>query len=434
MKLVSCFLLLLAMSTSVYAQGADSLNMTLFAHVDPAPETRPHSSIWGYTAPDGREYALFCGLIGLYIYDITEQPIREVAYIAGAGGIWREAKTYGEYAYVSSESQALQIVDLSTLPDTATLVTEISEPITTAHTIYVRDHYLYAMGTAAGGAVIMDLEPDPTAPRLAGVVSRTYFHDAFVRNDTLIGAGINGIGAEIWDIRDKANPVQMALISYPESGTHNAELTTDGRYVVTSDEVGETRKTMKVWDISDLDNITRVAEFTPSDLDIIHNVHLIGRYAYVSWYTAGVRIIDMIDPANPREVAFYDTYLDPSGGYNGVWEVYAHFASGKIIASDRQSGLWVFQISGGLSSVEQPTAGSRNSLAPNPVDAGSTILVDAVAGASFELFDALGERVMSVEPISDGGRVLIPSDLAPGVYVARIVSKQGVTESKVVVR
>lgn len=331
--------------------GADSLNMTLFGQLNPVDTVGPHAALWGWTAPDGREYALFGSQIGTHIIDITTQPIREVAFVWGPRNSWREIKTYKHYAYIAceahTEGKGLQIVDLSGLPNSVQLVRTDTTNFSSAHTLFVNDHYLYVNGTqpdegkANGGTIILDLEPDPTTPRRIGQVDPYYFHDSYARNDTFVGAAVYGQGCDIWDISNPAAPVRLANFNYPYSGTHNAELTPDGNYIGTSDEINFTPKTLKIWDIRDLNNIQKVAEFTPNLDDVIHNVHFIGRYAYVAWYTAGVRIIDMIDPRHPREVGFYDTYPGISNGYNGVWEVYGWFKSGKVIASDRNTGLWV---------------------------------------------------------------------------------------------
>ncbi len=344
--------------SSVYAQqDAPKKNVVLFDHIQPITNEEAgglHNSCWGYTAPNGREYAFFGTQIGTSIVDITEKPIREVAFIRGPKSTWRNIKVYKHYAYISTEDKnveagaGLQIVDLSLLPDTATLVRTDTNTFISAHTLWIADHYLYAMGTKAevevnGGAVILDLEPDPTNPKRVGGVDHFYYHDAFVRNDTLIGAGVNGDGCDIYDVSDKATPVPIATITYPFSGTHNAEMTQDGKYVVTSDEVGFTKKTMKVWDIHDPDDIVMVAEYSPNLVETIHNVRINGRYAFVAWYTAGMRIIDLIDPQHPREVGFYDTYQGSDGGFNGAWEVYPHFPSGKIAISDRNSGLYIVE-------------------------------------------------------------------------------------------
>jgi hypothetical protein len=65
-----------------------------------------------------------------------------------------------------------------------------------------------------------------------------------------------------------------------------------------------------------------------------------GRYAYISYYCEGVRIVDIADPANPLPVAFYDLNGNSSCfRFNSNWGVYP-FAN-LIYASDMQSGLYV---------------------------------------------------------------------------------------------
>jgi len=349
--------------------------MTLIDRFNPDSTLGLHSACWGYVAPDGREYALLGIQSGTSIVDITESPLREVAFIWGPRSNWREMKVYGVYAYIVTESRdsgnGLQIVDLSDLPRSARLIRTDSSLFKTAHTVNVADHFLYAMGTQAeaaanGGAIIMDLEPDPLHPRRVGAVSPYYYHDAFVRNDTLVGAAINGQGCDIYHIGDPQNPRHIATITYPYSGTHNAELTQDGRYVITTDEVNFTPKTLKVWDIRDPEHIRKVADYTPTPGDIVHNVRVRGRYAIVAWYTAGVRIIDIIDPHHPREVAYYDTHDGPRSGFEGVWEVYGPFPSGKIIAFDRITGLYVLTFNGAVAGSLSGVVRNRSTGDPLP--------------------------------------------------------------------
>jgi choice-of-anchor B domain-containing protein len=358
-------LLCILASVPALAQEFDGAkNMTLFGYLNPVDSVGAHAAIWGYVAPDGREYAFLGSQIGTHIIDVTTAPIRQVAFIAGPPNKWREMKTYRNYLYISSEFRdsggGLQIVDLASLPASATLVNNDTTYFKSAHTLFVRDHYLFVMGTAAeaganGGVMIFDLEPDPIHPRLLGRADKQYYHDAWMRGDTMVAAAVYGGGIDMYDVTDKSNPVFLVNINYPYSGTHNVEITSDGGYLISSDEIGFTAKTMKVWDIRDLQNIRMVAEHTHNLLDVVHNVHVFGRYAVVSWYTGGVRIIDLIDPAHPREVAYYDTYPGPSGGYDGVWEAFAWLPSGRVLAGDRNTGLYVLdwerRVGGSISGV-----------------------------------------------------------------------------------
>ena len=335
-------------------------NMGVLGHSEPITVEEAggtHNSCWGYAAPDGHEYGFLGTRVGTYVIDLDADPIEEVAFIPGPFSVWRNIKTFGEVAYISTENRAveegagLQIVDLSSLPDSASLIRTDTSLMLSAHTLWMADGFLYALGTRAdvglnGGALIMDVATDPRNPVRVGGVGERYYHDAFVRNDTLVGAAINDGGADIVDVTDKENPVILGRISYPFAGTHNTAITSDGAYVLTSDEIGFTPKTMKVWDIADLDDPIMVAAYSPNLVETIHNIRVRGRYAFVAWYTAGVRVIDMADPLHPREVASADTYGGPDGGFNGVWEVYPFLPSGRILASDRNSGLYLLGFNG----------------------------------------------------------------------------------------
>lgn len=337
-------------------------NVEVLGHIEPITTAEAgglHNSVWGYAAPDGHEYAFLGTYVGTYVIDLESDPIREVAFIPGPHSTWRNIKTYGTVAYIANENRrteegaGLQIVDLSALPDSVHLVRTDTTLMLSAHTLWVEGDRLYAYGTRAevgvnGGALILDLAADPLNPVRIGGVAERYYHDGFVRNDTLVGAAINEGGADIVDVADPQNPRVIGRIAYPYAGTHNTALTADGRYAITSDEVNFTPKTMKVWDIGDPDDIVLVAEFSPNLEETIHNVRIRDRYAFVAWYTAGVRIIDMVDPRHPREVGFADTYGGRDGGFNGVWEVYPWLPSGRIIASDRNSGLWLLRFNGAV--------------------------------------------------------------------------------------
>lgn len=354
MKLAS-FVLLVASIVAVPldAQPSETYHTTLFDRLNPANAGGRFSALWGYTAPDGREYALLGGFNGTHIIDITTRPIRQVAFIDGPDNGWREMKTYGTHAYVVSEGGAgLQIIDLSNLPTSATLVKEDTRFFQTGHTISQDGHYLYVHGTdpqagANGGTIILDVSADPRTPRRAGMWTQRYVHDATIRNDTMWASAINDGRLDVIYLgADRSDPRFVTDIRYPGAGTHNADVTTDGRFVLTTDEVGSTDKSLKVWDVSDIQNIRKVADHSHNRVEIIHNVVIKGDLAFVAWYTGGTRVIDISNPADPVEVGYFDTFPGTATAYAGNWGTYPFFASGKIISSDMQTGLHVFTFDG----------------------------------------------------------------------------------------
>ncbi|HET6271885.1 MAG TPA: choice-of-anchor B family protein [Bacteroidota bacterium] len=312
------------------------------------------ASCWGYVAPDGHEYALLGAHSGTSIIDLDVVPIREVAYIPGVNSEWKEIKTWGHCAYVVSEgNQGVQIINLSQLPDTAWLLRSITsiggKNVTRNHTVTVADGYLYLNGSAnatPGGTIILSLA-DPENPTYVGSYAPVYFHDTYVRNDTLYGAALSG-GIYIASLANKAAPQTITQVTYTGSGTHNVWATKNARYMLTSDEVGTTAKNMKVWDLQNLPTVTQQVPFTFSPTTVIHNVHVRGDYVYVAHYKSGVFVGDVHNPLAIASAGTFNTYTGggTSASYAGAWGVYPYFPSGKWIASDTQTGLHVFTFTG----------------------------------------------------------------------------------------
>lgn len=309
---------------------------------------------WGWTdTVSNREYAVLGSYCGTSIVEITdaENPV-ERDFIPGPCSIWREIQVHENYAYVVTEAGGgTQIIDLSALPDSARLVKSFTYTLggkntSRVHTNHIKDGYLYLNGCgnwSPGGAVIFSLA-DPENPSYLGSYDGTYFHDSFARGDTLFGAGIYGDGPVIVNTSDKSNPTFVSSISYSGAGTHNLATTEDGRYLLTTDEIGSTPKTLKIWSLTEAPIHQKVAEYQGDPSAIVHNVFVKGDIAYMSYYTAGIKIVDISDPTNPFELGGYDTYTGSGGGYDGAWSVYPFFPSGKIIIGDMATGLYLVDL------------------------------------------------------------------------------------------
>ena len=333
---------------------AQSVELQLLAQVNDYPSIG-YSSCWGYTAPDGREYALLGVQSGTSIVDITDAPsVTEVEFIPGATSLWRELKSYRHYAYVVNESSGgMQIIDLSDLPNSATLVGSYTG-FQTSHNIYVdtANAILYAEGSGGSQSVRVLSLADPVNP-----VQLSTFgiecHDIFARdNIAYVSEGSSGsIG--IYDVNNPSAPTLLQRLQIPSGGyVHNAWLSDDDIYMITTEETPG--RTVKLWDISDLSSITMTDEYLSAPSFFAHNAYLKGDYAYIAHYDDGVRVVDVSDPFDIFEVGYYNTYI---GFGLGCWAAYPFFDSGKIIASDVETGLWVLYFEGAI---------GANRLDPNP--------------------------------------------------------------------
>jgi choice-of-anchor B domain-containing protein len=308
-----------------------------------------YSAIWGYTHPDGREYALLGVRTGTAIVDITNSPIlKEVSFIPSTKTMWRELKTYKNYAYVVTDSAdtGIEIIDLSGLPARAEKVATFSD-LPQSHTLFIDQEagILYTMGGSGESVVALSLE-DPLNPVEISRFGTAYVHDAFFKNGKAYLSEITSRSFSVWDVSDIHSPKFLKRVTdrqAPSVSFHNGWLTEDGNYMVTTEETAG--RTVKIWDMQDLNNIHMVSEWLPPNR-LAHNVQIKGQYAYLSSYGGGVRVLNLQDPTHPVESAFWARTDGAERGFVSVWGVYPYFKSGKLIASDIEEGLVVTEFDG----------------------------------------------------------------------------------------
>ena len=174
-----------------------------------------YSAIWGYTAPNGREYAILGCATGTAFIDVTDSAnIREVDFLTGPSSNWREMKTYSHYAYIVSEenNSNIQIVDLQYLPDSIRYVGKFDLPDhTSTHSISQSGPYLYlngCNGAMSQGISIIDLT-NPEVPVLRGKWQDMYVHDSRILNDTIWACNISDQRVTIINAQNKDNPVTI---------------------------------------------------------------------------------------------------------------------------------------------------------------------------------------------------------------------------------
>lgn len=432
--------------------------MRLLKNLNPYISTGFNTACWGYVAPNGREYAIYAANAGTSFVDITDtNNIHEVDFLPGLPAYAREMKTYSHYAYITADvpDAGIQIVDLQYLPDSVHLVNTFVFPgFTRGHTIQVESPekpylYIHAGDYLIGGMFVLDLSVNPTQPVKRGEWQTEVIHDSRIINDTIYGCNIYdapiGTGSiYIIDARDKDNLRTIgSWVNNPNPGPHNIAFTTDKKFALVTDElpINTLPRLMKIWNVEDKNNVTLASTWQPTGItgSIVHNVEVYGNYAFVAHYTAGLRIVDISDPYNPREAAWYDTYtFNDTSTYDGCWATYV-FPSGKIIASDMQFGLFVFKTTFPITDPGQgeviPTAYSLRQNYPNPFNPKTTIEVDLPNDGfiSLTVYDVRGRKVTTLlEGFTNKGTKRTSFDGASfpsGVYFYKLVAGD-YTESK----
>lgn len=422
-KIIILFFFIFIMKTVDLHAQLPNQNTYLLKNLNQHFTNTLYSAIWGYQAPDGREYAILGCPGGTSFIDVTDSAnIHEVDFLTGLNSAWREMKTYSHYAYIVSEAtdSRLQIVDLQYLPDSVSLVkTWGYTGYTKTHSISQSGHYLYLNGgnsNSVGGITILDVI-DPVNPVKLGQWTSLYVHDCRVVNDTIYAANISDGKVSIINSTNKsALSTVVTFDNLPNSGPHNTALSTDRKRLYVTDEIGSAPYVLKLWNIENKSNPTYISSWQPAGIttSIVHNIESYGDYAVIAHYTAGIRIVDISDPNAITEVAWYDTYPSNNGTtYNGCWGVYM-FPSGKIIASDRQTGLYVIKTNfplTGISNTVTNTIPDNFKLSqnyPNPFNPTTNLEfgISNLEFVSLKIFDLQGKEVAT----------LVNSELKPGTY------------------
>jgi len=358
--------------------------------------TRPFaaSNVWGFVDQnDGREYAVAGLANGTAVLDLSEpENPREVVTIPGANSSWREVKVYQyfdagsnryrAYAYVTTEANGagLQVIDLSSLPSTATLARTLVDT-GTQHTAYVSnidyatglalpgaEAFLYVAGSDQnGGAWRAYSLADPATPQLVATAppGTQYVHDAtsLLISDARtaqcapghdpceVYVDFNENSVDLWDVTDKGAPVLLSSTTYSDASyTHSGWPTADQRHIFVHDETeeifGGLRTQIYTMNVEDLLNPFIVASFQGPDTSTDHNGYVKDGFLFVSHYRRGLVVFDAGVPEQLREVASFDTFLVPaanSAGTDGAWGVFPFFPSGIVVVSDINNGIFVLR-------------------------------------------------------------------------------------------
>ncbi len=382
------------------AEGAMSefpcTNMELVAHVPISGLGGERgvwvNDVWGWTDPEtGRRYALVARRDGASFLDVTDPAAPSlVGNLPRTEGsrpsVWRDIKVIDTHAFIVSDgagAHGMQVFDLTRLRDVDAPVE--FEPDTTYHEIFSAHNvvadtasgFVYVVGansggnTCGGGLHMVDVRT-PENPTFAGCYTddegggrRGYTHDAqclvydgpdeeYVGRQICLGS--NATELNIADVTDKSNPTTIATATYPNvSYAHQGWLDDEHRYFYMNDEGDEAdgvvdRTRTLVWDLTELDDPILVKEYLGPVAASDHNLFVTGDLMYQANYGSGLRVLDISERGEPREIAHFDSapYNDDGPGFSaaesGAWSNYPFFEEGLVIFTSVREGLFIMRV------------------------------------------------------------------------------------------
>lgn len=346
------------------------------------------SGSWGWTDPvTGHDIAIIGRTDAAAFVDVTDpvhpKYLGDLMRTKGANmSSWREIKTYKNYALIvsdgSGDHHGIQIFDLTKLRGVTSpkrFTEDAHFDAGSIHDIAVNEAsgFAYAVGTASGGercggGSLMINMKNPLKPEFAGCFADVgtgraktgYTHDIlcvmykgpdkrYTGHEICMAS--NETTISIQDVTDKKNVKVLAHADYPTPGyTHQGWFTEDQRYFFMNDELDETGNIGKsaegtrtmIFDVADLEQPVMKKEYIGPTHASDHNLYVKGDRMYQSNYKAGLRILDVSDPLNPKEIAFMDTNPgENSAGFAGSWNNYPFFKNGSIGISSMSEGFFM---------------------------------------------------------------------------------------------
>jgi choice-of-anchor B domain-containing protein len=339
--LMICVTLFCIKNTHLCAQNVNNvLRDTIFY------QGQTCANVWGYVDSVGNEYALVGAAHGVSIVNVTNpNSIYRVKQIVGPNNLWKEIRTFGHYAYCTSEGgNGLQIINLRNLPDTnlqyhywaPTINGSVLNKIHALH-IDTATRYIYLYGCNGGftGTMIAKLT-DPYNPTYRGKFGDggNYVHDGIVRNNMMYASQIYFGSVNFIDVSIDSLPTSIIVQHTPGNFTHNTWLSNDNKYLFTTDEIDNSYLTC--YNVEDLQNIELMDKIqsNPGSNSVVHNTYYKDGYCFTSWYRDGYTIVDASHPNNLIQVGNYDAYDGSGATTSGTWGVYPYLPSGNVLLTN----------------------------------------------------------------------------------------------------
>ena len=429
-------------TTTIQAQDSENINLLYQWSVDTLIGSEAfdnvYNEVWGVVVDD-REYAIIGSTAGTHFFDVTNpSTASEIAFVAGrvVGDeiIHRDYHDYQNYLYAVSDEglSSLQIIDISTLPDSVSVVYDSSDLFYRSHNIFI-DTAKARLYTTNGDIYTLE---NPIDPKFLYNTSLLSSHDVYVENDTAyINTGTLGfviVDFSQTTLENQSHEVIGTLPTYPDQGyNHSGWITTDGNYYAMADETWGMR--MKMLDISDFSNIEVVALFGSGvdENSIPHNQIINGNYLYTAYYHDGFYVHDISDSFTPILIGYYDTFEpDHHESYMGAWGVYPFLPSGNILISDMQTGLYLFEVNYDNPLLTDVLVNNKNAIYPNPCS--DVLNLNLTNKSQVNLYDIQGNKVFNA---SDVYNIQLNTNfLSNGIYILKLTDETGVSTHKISVQ
>ncbi|AGC43310.1 hypothetical protein MYSTI_01981 [Myxococcus stipitatus DSM 14675] len=265
---------------------------------------------------------------GLSVVDVSDptHPVIKKKITIPGDSYWNAAWAKDDALYVASKAKGVIVFDISNPADPVFVRSLPTGAPLNVHTLFVDGNRLYAVSpapAATGETLIFDIS-SPLEPvllnRLVTPDEVSWFpsaHDSFAYQDRLY-VNQYATGYVVFDVKDAQNPRQLGRYTFSVDGrepmSHASAVGTFAGKTIAFEGGEGTGAHLRVLDVTDPANIQLIGRYKLRPQTSIHNVILKDTLLYIAYYHEGLRVLDVSNPTQPREVAYFNTYRESDPG------------------------------------------------------------------------------------------------------------------------
>lgn len=291
---------------------------------------------------------------GLFIYDVSN-PLapRKVAQQKPENDSWNQGWVRDQTLYIASSKKGVLLLDVSNPSEPRALKSFPAEAVA-VRALSFDGNWLYAASPSPNAEVLVF---DATNPREL-VLAKRYFVEQTNPNAGDLPYGVlaregrlyvshGAYGLAVSDVSTPSQPKLLGRYRYEGATTRTAAVGTIGSRTLAFEAGEDWGSHLRVLDVSTPATITQVAEFRLRPEISIRSMALSGTKLYVAHNQDGLRILDVSNANEPRQVGYHNIWRETDAGrgasfFEGLSDVEVP-GDGYIYATETSRGLVIFR-------------------------------------------------------------------------------------------
>jgi hypothetical protein len=291
---------------------------------------------------------------GIYIYDISNPADpKKVSELVPTDDAWHQVWVKDQTMYIASSKKGVLLYDVSN-PAAPLALKSFPSDAPDVRSVTGDGTWLYAAAPFPNAEVLVF---DATNSREL-VVAKRYFveqtlpalgdrpYEVTVRDGKLYVSHWT-YGLAVSDVSNPKQPKLLGHFAYTNATTRMADVGIVGSRTLAFEAGEDWGAHLRVLDVSSPANITQVAEVPLRPEVSIRSAKVSGTKLYVAHYQDGVRVLDISNPNEPRQVGYFNSWRETDSGrgssfFEGVTDVTVP-GDGYLYATDTSRGLLILR-------------------------------------------------------------------------------------------